>query len=143
MIGRDAKINMIDLWMEKPDNVAEIKIGLEARSVETSKYKGYEDKYAIAGSYWPPQYVIMKGDTLKPLKIASTRGMTVDPQEYHPEPRVAAIVASHFKPEFIVNVQGDRQDPMVNYRDINNLTVTEHRRPAFCTTAAWTRAIAT
>ena len=50
-IGRDGKINLIDLWMAKPDNVAEIKIGLEARSVETSKYKGYEDKYAIAGSY--------------------------------------------------------------------------------------------
>ena len=69
VIGRDAKINLIDLWMEKPDNVAEIHVGLEARSVETSKYKGYEDKYAIAGSYWPPQYVIMKGDTLEPLKI--------------------------------------------------------------------------
>ena len=59
VIGRDAKINLIDLWQEKPDNVAEIKIGLEARSVETSKYKGYEDKYAIGGSYWPPQFVIM------------------------------------------------------------------------------------
>jgi nitrite reductase (NO-forming)/hydroxylamine reductase len=32
VIGRDGKINMIDLWMEKPDNVAEIRIGLEARS---------------------------------------------------------------------------------------------------------------
>ena len=30
VIGRDAKINMIDLWMEKPDNVAEIRVGLEA-----------------------------------------------------------------------------------------------------------------
>ena len=25
VIGRDAKINLIDLWMEKPDNVAEIR----------------------------------------------------------------------------------------------------------------------
>src|SRR5690606_35415090 len=40
VVGRDAKINMIDLWMEKPDNVAEIRVGLEARSVETSKFKG-------------------------------------------------------------------------------------------------------
>jgi nitrite reductase (NO-forming)/hydroxylamine reductase len=94
VIGRDAKINMIDLWMEKPDNVAEIRIGLEARSVDTRKYKGYEDKLAIAGAYWPPQYVIMKGDTLEPLKIVATRGMTVGEQEYHPEPRVASIVAS-------------------------------------------------
>ncbi len=64
VIGRDARINLIDLWMKKPDNVATIKVGLEARSVETSKYKGYEDKYAIAGSYWPPQYTIMDGFTL-------------------------------------------------------------------------------
>jgi nitrite reductase (NO-forming)/hydroxylamine reductase len=71
-IGRDAKVDMIDLWMNPPQIVAELKVGLEARSVETSKYKGYEDKYAIAGSYWPPQYVIMDGDTLEPIKVVST-----------------------------------------------------------------------
>lgn len=124
VIGRDAKINLIDLWMPKPDNVAEIKIGLEARSVETSKYKGYEDRYAIAGSYWPPQFVIMEGDTLKPLKIVSTRGMTVDPQEYHPEPRVASIVASHFHPEFIVNAKETGKINIVSYKDLDNLKVT-------------------
>ncbi|MBW7852198.1 MAG: c-type cytochrome [Rhodospirillales bacterium] len=124
VIGRDARINLIDLWMEKPDNVAEIKIGLEARSVETSKAKGYEDKYAIAGSYWPPQYVIMNGDTLEPLKIASTRGMTVDTQEFHPEPRVASILSSHYRPEFVVNVKETGQILLVNYTDIKNLTVT-------------------
>ena len=36
VIGRDAKINLIDLWMKKPDNVAEVRVGLEARSVDTS-----------------------------------------------------------------------------------------------------------
>jgi nitrite reductase (NO-forming)/hydroxylamine reductase len=124
VIGRDGKINMIDLWMEKPDNVAEIRIGLEARSVDTSKYKGYEDKLAIAGAYWPPQYVIMKGDTLEPLKIVSTRGNTVDTQEYHPEPRVASIVASHYKPEFVVNVKETGQTLMVDYSNIDALKVT-------------------
>ena len=125
VIGRDAKINMIDLWMEKPDNVAEIRTGLEARSVETSKFKGYEDKLAVAGSYWPPQYVIMKGDTLEPLKIMATRGMTVDDQEFHPEPRVASIVASHYKPEFVVNVKETGKTLMVNYTDINAITTKE------------------
>jgi nitrite reductase (NO-forming)/hydroxylamine reductase len=125
VIGRDAKINMIDLWMAKPETVAEIRVGLEARSVDTSKYKGYEDKYAIAGSYWPPQYVIMKGDTLEPLKIVGTRGMTVDKQEYHPEPRVASIVASHYKPEFVVNVKETGKTLLVNYADINALKTTE------------------
>jgi nitrite reductase (NO-forming)/hydroxylamine reductase len=125
VIGRDGLVNLIDLWMKKPDNVAVLKIGLEARSVETSKYKGWEDKYAVAGSYWPPQYVIMDGDTLEPLKIVSTRGMTVDTQEYHPEPRVAAIVASHEHPEFIINVKETGKVLMVNYEDIENLKVTE------------------
>jgi nitrite reductase (NO-forming)/hydroxylamine reductase len=125
VIGRDAKINMIDLWMEKPDNVAEIRIGLEARSVDTSKYKGYEDKLAIAGAYWPPQYVIMNGDTLEPLKIMATRGMTVGEQEYHPEPRVASIVASHFKPEFVVNVKETGKTLMVDYTDLNAITIKE------------------
>jgi nitrite reductase (NO-forming)/hydroxylamine reductase len=97
---------------------------MEARSVETSKYKGFEDKYAIAGAYWPPQYTIMDGDTLEPIKIVSTRGMTVDTQEYHPEPRVAAIVASHEHPEFIVNVKETGKILLVNYSDVNNLKVT-------------------
>jgi len=123
VIGRDARINLIDLWMEKPGTVAEIKVGMEARSVETSKYKGWEDKYAIAGTYWPPQYVIMDGDTLKPIKIVSTRGMTVDTQEFHPEPRVAAIVASHKHPEFIINVKETGKILMVDYSDLGNLKV--------------------
>jgi nitrite reductase (NO-forming)/hydroxylamine reductase len=104
--------------------VAEIKIGLEARSVETSKMEGYEDRYAIAGAYWPPQYVIMDGATLEPLKIVSTRGMTYDEQLYHPEPRVASIVASHYHPEFVVNVKETGHVLMVNYEDIKNLKVT-------------------
>lgn len=137
VIGRDAKINLIDLWMKKPDNVAEIKIGMEARSVETSKYKGYEDTYAIAGSYWPPQYVIMKGDTLEPLKIVSTRGMTVDTQEYHPEPRVAAIVASHEHPEFIVNVKETGKILMVNYEDLDNLKVTTINAARYLHDGGW------
>ena len=136
-IGRDAKINLIDLWMEKPDTVAEIKIGLEARSVETSKYKGFEDKYAIAGSYWPPQYTIMAGDTLEPLKIVSTRGMTVDTQEYHPEPRVAAIVASHEHPDFIVNVKETGKILLVNYRDVDNLDVTTIGAARFLHDGGW------
>ena len=129
VIGRDGRVNMIDLWMAKPDNVAEIRIGLEARSVDTSKYKGKEgdftDKLAIAGAYWPPQFVIMNGDTLEPMKIVSTRGMTVDTQEYHPEPRVASIVASHFKPEFIVNVKETGKTLMVDYKDVDALKITE------------------
>ncbi len=138
-IGRDAKIDMIDLWADPPQKVAETKIGLEARSVETSKYKGFEDRYAIAGAYWPPQYVIMDGATLEPLKIVSTRGMTVDTQEYHPEPRVAAIVASHEHPEFIVNVKETGKILLVNYEDIGNLKVTTIDAARFLHDGGWDR----
>jgi len=124
VIGRDALINMIDLWMVDPSTVASVKVGLEARSVETSKFKGWEDRYAIAGAYWPPQFVIMDGDTLKPIKIVTTRGMTVDTQEYHPEPRVAAIISSHYKPEFVINVKETGKILMVNYEDMENLKIT-------------------
>ena len=125
VIGRDAKVVMIDLWMETPAAVAEIRIGSEARSVETSKFEGWEDKYAIAGAYWPPQYVIMDGETLEPLKIVSTRGNIYDEQTYHPEPRVASILASHYKPEFIVNVKETGKILMVDYSDIKNLKTIE------------------
>ncbi|GAA3998623.1 nitrite reductase [Comamonas faecalis] len=124
VIGRDARVNLIDLWMEKPDNVAEIKVGLEARSIETSKFKGWEDKIAIAGTYWPPQFVLMDGDTLKPRKVVGTRGMDID-NVYHPEPRVAAIVSSHEKPEFLVNAKETGKIWMVDYTDLTNLKMTK------------------
>jgi len=129
--GRDAKINLIDLWMPIPGIVAEIKTGIEARSVETSKFKGYEDKYAISGTYWPPQFVIMEGDTLKPLKIVVTSGIASETNEYVREARVAAIVASKFHPEFMVNVKETGKVMMVDYSDLNNLKVTTIDTPRF------------
>jgi len=137
VIGRDAKIDMIDLWAKEPIKVAEIKVGVEARSVETSKYKGYEDKYVIAGDYWPPQFTIMDGETLEPLQIVSTRGMTAATQEYHPEPRVAAIIASHEHPEFIVNVKETGKVMLVNYEDIDNLTTTTIGTAPFLHDGGW------
>ncbi len=38
-IGRDGKATMIDLWMAKPDKVAEVKTCHDARSIDSSKYK--------------------------------------------------------------------------------------------------------
>ena len=67
----------------------------------------------------------MDGATLEPLKIVSTRGMIYDEQTYHPEPRVASIVASHYHPEFIVNVKETGKILMIDYSDIKNLRTTE------------------
>ena len=139
VIGRDAKIDLIDLWMDPPAKVAEIDTGLEARSVETSKYKGWEDELAIAGTYWPPQFVVMDGDTLEPKKIVSTRGVTVGTQEYHPEPRVAAIVASHEHPDFIVNVKETGKIMLVNYQDLDALEITTIEAAQFLHDGGWDR----
>ena len=38
---------------------------------------------------------------------------------------MASIVASHFKPEFIVNVKETGKTLMVNYADLNALKITE------------------
>jgi nitrite reductase (NO-forming)/hydroxylamine reductase len=136
-IGRDAKVDMIDLYMNPPQKVATIKIGLEARSVETSKYKGFEDKVAIAGAYWPPHYVLMDGPTLEPKKIVSTRGYVVGTQEYHPEPRVAAIVASHQHPEFIVNVKETGKILLVDYSNMDAISQTTLEAARFLHDGGW------
>ncbi len=135
-IGRDGLTSLIDLWMETPQVVATLKAGSDARSVDTSKFKGYEDKYAIIGTYWPPQYVITEGDTLKPLKVVSTRGITVD-GDYHPEPRVASIVSSHIKPEWVVNVKETGQIKLVDYSDIKNLKETTIESAKFLHDGGW------
>ncbi len=127
VIGRDGRLAMIDLWMEKPEVVARVQTCYDARSVEVSKYNGpegdYRDKYAITGCYWPPHFAILDGQTLEPLKVVSSRGYTVTTGEYHPEPRVASILASHYKPEWIVNVKETGQIWIVNYTDPMNPTV--------------------
>ncbi|UCE01076.1 MAG: c-type cytochrome [Chloroflexota bacterium] len=140
-IGRDGKLALIDLWMEVPDKVAEVQTCYDARSVEVSKYVGEEgdfsDKYAIVGCYWPPHFVIMDGETLEPFKIVSTRSYTYDTEEYHPEPRVASIVASHFKPEWIVNVKETGQVWLVNYVDPNNPSIKMIEAERFLHDGGW------
>ena len=136
VIGRDGRLDMIDMWFEKPTTVATIKTGLDARSVDTSKFKGFEDKYAVVGSYWPPQYAILDGLTLEPLKIVSTRSIGVD-GEYHPEPRVASIVSSQIKPEWVINIKETGLIKLVDYSDIKNLKETTIESAKFLHDGGW------
>ena len=48
VVGRDGRLDMIDLWYEKPTVVATVKAGFESRSVDTSKGPGFEDKIGRA-----------------------------------------------------------------------------------------------
>jgi nitrite reductase (NO-forming)/hydroxylamine reductase len=92
-----------------------------------SKYKGpegdFRDKYAVTGCYWPPHFAVLNGQTLEPMKVVSTRSYTYNTGEFHPEPRVASILASHYKPEWIVNVKETGQVWLVNYTDPYNPTI--------------------
>ncbi len=140
-IGRDGRLALIDLWMEVPDKVAEVQTCYDARSVETSKYKGeagdFTDKYAVVGCYWPPHFAVLDGETLEPFKVVSTRSYTYDTEEYHPEPRVAAIVASHYAPEWIINVKESGQIWMVNYSDPENPTIKMIEAERFLHDGGW------
>ncbi|MBI5935786.1 MAG: c-type cytochrome [Chloroflexi bacterium] len=127
VIGRDGKLALVDLWMEIPTKVAEVQTCYDARSVEVSKYNGelgdFTDKYAVVGCYWPPHFTIMDGQTLEPFKVVGVRGYTADTNTFVGDPRVAAIVASEHKPEWIINVKETGQVWMVNYTDSMNPTI--------------------
>jgi nitrite reductase (NO-forming) / hydroxylamine reductase len=118
-IGRDGRASLIDLWMDPPQVVAEVKPCYDARSIESSKFAGYEDAYAIVGCYWPPLFTVHDGETLEPLKMVSTAGYERGAGNYVAEARVAAIVASHFFPEWIVNVKESGQTWLVDYSSLD------------------------
>ncbi|WP_444995252.1 cytochrome D1 domain-containing protein [Aliikangiella sp. IMCC44359] len=118
-IGRDGKVNKIDLW-QKPEKmlVAETKMAYDARDIAVSG----DGKYVIAGGYWPPHFVIMDAKTLDPLKVVSSRGINVD-GEYVNESRVAAIYTTPNEPTFMVAIKELGQMWQVDYSDIDNLRI--------------------
>ncbi len=140
-IGRDGKLTLIDLYQDTPQVVAEVRVCLDARSVDVSKYNGpkgdFVDKLAIVGCYWPPQMVVVDGQTLEPLKVVSTRSSTYDTNEYHPEPRVATIVASHHDSEWVVAIKETGMVWLVDYSDLANLQMTQISTERFLHDGGW------
>ena len=140
-IGRDGKATMIDLWMAKPDKVAEVKTCHDARSIDSSKYKGpkgnFEDKLAIIGCYWPPHLAILDGQTLEPKKLISTRSYTYDTNEFVNEARVAAIIAGHKDPVWIANIKEAGYIWTIDYSDIKNLKITMAETERFLHDGGW------
>lgn len=114
-IGRDGRVTLIDLWTEEPTLVAQVQGCIDARSVDGSKYEGYEDRYLIEGCYWPPQYVVYDGLTLEPLSVTSVEGSTYDTNEPLEEVRVASIVASHFDPVWVLSLKESGHVGIVDY----------------------------
>ncbi|MFW5875292.1 MAG: cytochrome D1 domain-containing protein [Myxococcota bacterium] len=115
VVGRDGRITMIDLWTEKPTIVAQVQGCFDARSVDGSKFEGFEDKYLIEGCYWPPQFVVYDGQTLEPLDVTDVTGEAVDTGEDLKEVRVASIVASHTDPVWMVSLKESGHVAIVDY----------------------------
>ncbi|RXJ57600.1 nitrite reductase [Candidatus Marinarcus aquaticus] len=137
VIGRDGKASMIDLWMKEPKNVAEIRTCNDARAIDTSKHPDYKDKYAIVGCYWPPSIVTLEADTLEPLKIVSTASYTYDENVFTREARVAAIIASHDKPEWVVNIKETGQVWLYDYSNVMNPKITMVEAERFLHDGGW------
>ncbi|MCP4994871.1 MAG: nitrite reductase [Gammaproteobacteria bacterium] len=118
-IGRDGKLNKFDLW-QTPDKmlVAETQIAYDARDVAVSG----DGKYVIAGGYWPGHFVIVEADTMKPIKVVSTRGINVD-GEFVNESRVAAIYTTPNESTFLVSAKELGQMWQVDYTDLDNLRI--------------------
>lgn len=126
-IGRDGRVTMIDLWSKSPTLVAEGKVCYDARSVDSSKYSGpkgdFMDKFLIVGCYWPPSFVVMDGQTLEPKRAVSTSSYTYDTNEFLREARVAAIMASHYDTQWVLNIKETGFIWLVDYSNIDNLKI--------------------
>lgn len=118
-VGRDGRVTMIDLWTETPMMVAQVQGCTDARSVDGSKFDGFEDRYVIEGCYWPSQYVVFDGQTLEPLNVTSVLGNAFDTQEPLDEVRVASIVASHNAPVWLVSLKESGYVAVVDYSQPN------------------------
>jgi len=140
-IGRDGKITLIDLWTETPTIVAEGKASFDARSIEVSKYNGpkgdFTDKYIIVGGYTPSHFVIFDALTLEPLTVVETKGKALGSEEFVEEARVAAIVASHKDPLWVVNVKETGMVWLVDYSDVNNLGISQIPTARFLHDGGW------
>ncbi len=137
-VGRDGRITMIDTYTKVPSIVAEVKGGFDSRSVEVSKYKGYEDKYLVFGGYSPSHIAILDAQTLEPLSVTPTAGNACDgDKEYIEEARVASIVASHTDPVWICNVKERGMVDIVDYTDPKNPKITEIPTARFLHDGGW------
>lgn len=113
-IGRDGLVSLIDLWSPVPTTVATVKGCHDGRSVEGSKAPGFEETLIMQGCYWPPQYVVYDGLTLEP-KARVDVPMTSITGETIPENRVAAIVASHTQPVWVIALKESGYVGIIDY----------------------------
>ena len=113
-IGRDGRVTLIDLWTPTPTIDAVVQGCSDARSVESSRFAGFEDRLVIEGCYWPPQYVVFDGATLEPRGMQSVLSDAIT-GEHLDEVRVASIVGSRFDPLWAVSLKESGYVGLVDY----------------------------
>lgn len=136
--SRSGLISKIDLWMSKPQVVAEVKTAFEARSIAVSLYGEWKDKYILGGAYSPSHFTIVDAVTMEPIKNISTAGKTIS-NKFHDHPRVSTVIASYQKPEFFLNMKESGEILTVDYSDIVNLKVTSINAAKFLHNGGWDR----
>ncbi|MCK5725311.1 MAG: c-type cytochrome [Thiotrichaceae bacterium] len=121
VMGRDGMMTKLDLWQTpKKMKVANVQVAYDARDVAVSG----DGKYVIGGGYWPPHFVILEAETMKPIKVVSTRGTNID-GEYVNESRVAAIYDTPKSPTWLVAAKELGQMWQVDYSDLDNMKITK------------------
>ena len=138
-VGRDGRVSMIDLWTPQPTLVAQVQGCSDARSVDGSKFEGYEDKLVIEGCYWPSQYVVFDGQTLEPLKVQDVNLPTYDTNEKLAEVRIAAIVASRHAPLWVITLKEAGYVALVDYSKKDFPMTTKIAAERFLHDGGWDR----
>lgn len=117
-VGRDGRVTLIDLWYPEPRIVSQVQGCYDARSVDGSKVRGYEDRFIIEGCYWPPQYVVYDGLTLEPKTVIDVAGESIEGEQLE-EVRVASIIASHHDPVWLLALKESGHVGVVDYSQEN------------------------
>lgn len=116
--GQDGNVWLVDLWSRTPTVVAETRACWEARAAEFSKAPGFEDRYVLVGCYTPPQFVILDGATLEPLKVVP---VSVADQNGTPLPRSRTGYVSGSKrfPVWVAQLKDAGQTWIIDYRHLS------------------------
>jgi len=116
-VGRDGWVTAIDLFADPPSTVARVRGCHDARSIESSKAPGYDDRYLIQGCYAPAQYIVYDGQTLEPLaRVDLEPGAGTDRGGGTPtELRVGAIAGSPHEPLWVMNLKEAGEVAIIDY----------------------------
>jgi nitrite reductase (NO-forming) / hydroxylamine reductase len=82
-VGRDGWLFKIDLYTLRA--VTQVRVGFDSRGIAISD----DGRWLIVGNYMPATAVILKADTLEPVKVIETRG--ADPEGNEVDSRVCIV----------------------------------------------------